>query len=253
MDAEGKVESRTAGRHGTYLALRREDENLGGKKVQLDGVEEVHSVGLGVVKDFLDGAQPVVEFVLVLGNLPVLAVLVFPVSGKALLGNLVHAVGAYLHLYPASLLRHQRDVQGLVAVGLGMAEPVAQPVGMAFVYLGDGDIDIEALVDFLLALVRREDDADSQDVVNLVEGDMLVLHLRPDGVRRLHAFLNIILDAHLLQGFLNGCGELVEQLVTRPLGLLQLVLDAVVLVRMLVTETEVLQFRLHLVESQTVG
>ena len=105
MDAEGEVEGRAAGGHGLNLALWREDKDLAGKEVQLNGVEEVHGVGLRVVKNFLDGAQPLVQFGLVLSVLFILvvALLVFPVGGQSLLGNLVHAVRAYLHLYPVSL------------------------------------------------------------------------------------------------------------------------------------------------------
>ena len=56
VDGEGEVEGGTAGGHGLDFALGREDEYLGGKEVELDGVEEVHGVGLRVVEDFLDGA-----------------------------------------------------------------------------------------------------------------------------------------------------------------------------------------------------
>ena len=135
VDAEGEIEGRAAGGHGLNLALWREDEYLAGKEVQLDGVEEVHGVGLWVVKNFLDGAQPLVQLGLVLGVLLflVVALLVFPVGGQSLFGNLVHAVRAYLHLYPVSLFRHQRDVQCLIAVGLGVVEPVAQTVGVTLV------------------------------------------------------------------------------------------------------------------------
>ena len=111
-------------------------------------------------------------------------------------------------------MRHQGDVQCLIAVGFGVGEPVAQTVGVALVYLRDGYIDVEALVDFLVAIVGREYDAHSQDVVNLVERHMLVLHLQPDAVWRLDAFLYFIVDAHLLQFNLDGYGEFIEQLMT---------------------------------------
>ena len=54
VDGEGKVESRTSGGHGLNLALRCEDEYLRCEEVELDGVEEVHCVGLRVVEYFLD-------------------------------------------------------------------------------------------------------------------------------------------------------------------------------------------------------
>ena len=100
---ESKVESRTAGWHRLDLTLRRKDEYLAGKKVELDGIEKVHGIGLRIVKDLLDGAQPVVQLALILGDLHEVALFVFPMSGKSLLGHLVHFVGTNLHLYPTAL------------------------------------------------------------------------------------------------------------------------------------------------------
>ena len=78
---------------------------------------------------------------------------------------------------------------------------------------------------------------------------MFVLHLRPNAVRRLHAFLNFILDAHLLQFNLNGDCKLVEEFMALSLCRGQFLLDAGILLWMFVLETEVLQFRLDLIKS----
>ena len=115
---ESEVQDRTVGRHGLHLALWREDENLACEEIKLDGIEKVHRIGLWVIKNFLDSAEPVVQLSLVLMRL--VALLVFPVGGETLFGNLVHAVASDLHLYPSSLLRHERHVQGLIAVGFRM-------------------------------------------------------------------------------------------------------------------------------------
>ena len=82
---------------------------------------------------------------------------------------------------------------------------------------------------------------------------MLVLHLVPDGVGGLHAFLNLILDAHLLQRGLDGSRELVKKFVTGGVGRLQLSLYIGKFVWMLELETEIFQFRLDLIQSQTIG
>ena len=131
MDGEGKVEGRTTRRHRLYLTFWGEDKYLAGKEVQFDGVEEVHCIGLRVVENLLDGAQPVVQFCLVLRIFLVLqTVLIFPMGCKPLLCHLIHAVRAYLHLYPLTCLRHQSDVQGLITVGFRMTEPVTHTVRM---------------------------------------------------------------------------------------------------------------------------
>ena len=116
---EGKVECRTACGHGPDLSFWGKDEDFGGEEVELDGIEEVHRVGLRVVQDFLDSAQPVVEFVVVFGC--VVAIFVFPVGRKSLFGNFVHALGTYLYFC---------DVECLVAVGFWVHQPVAHAVGV---------------------------------------------------------------------------------------------------------------------------
>ena len=130
MDAEGKVQRRASSRHRLDLTLRCEDEDLRSEEVEFDRVEEIHGIGLWVVKNLLDGAQPFVQFRLVLRKLFLHTVLVFPMGGKPLLGNLIHAVRTDLHLYPSSLFRHQGDMQCLVAVSLWMTQPVTQTVGV---------------------------------------------------------------------------------------------------------------------------
>ena len=99
---EGEVEHGASGRHGLYLPFGREHEYLACEEVQFDGVEEVHGVRLRVVEYLLYGAQPVVQFVVVV-HIDV-ALLVFPVCCEPLFGNLVHLVAPYLHLNPLSLL-----------------------------------------------------------------------------------------------------------------------------------------------------
>ena len=66
--------------------------------------------------------------------------------------------------------------------------------------------------------------------------DVLVLHLVPDGVGSLDTFLDFVLDAHLLERLLNGSRKLVEELVTVGFCIFQLLLDAVISVRVLILE-----------------
>ena len=94
-----------------------------------------------------------------------------------------------------------------------MVEPVAQSVGVRLVYLADGDVNVETFPDFVLALFGREDDAHCKNVVYLLEGDMLVLHLVPDGIGAFHPFLQCVFDTHLVESLLDGLCKLVEEFV----------------------------------------
>ena len=252
--AESKVECCAASRHRLDFALWGENKDFTGKQVQLDRVEEVHGVGLRIVKNLLDGAEPLVQFGLVLSVFFLfLTLFVFPVGRESLLGNLVHAVTAYLHLNPSALFRHQCDVQCLIAIGFRMNQPVTQTVGMCFVDFRQFDVDVETFVDLLLATARCEDDADSKNVVNLIERHVLVLHLVPNGIRCFHTLFYLIGNAQSFQGILDGTCELVEKLVTRGLRRGQFLLNGSVFLWMLKTERQVLEFRLDFIQAKTVG
>ena len=82
---------------------------------------------------------------------------------------------------------------------------------------------------------------------------MLVLHLVPNGVGAFHSGFQLVLDAHLVEGFAYGLGEVGEQRVALLLGRCELALYGFVLLWVLVTETEVFKFGLYFVQSETVG
>ena len=144
-------------------------------------------------------------------------------------------------------------MQGLISIGLRVIEPVADTVRMTLVNLRQRHVDVEALVDLLLAHLWNKDDAHGQNVVDLIEGDVLVLHLVPDGIRCLHPLAYLIVDAHFLQGSLNGFLKLVERLMTGYTCLFQFPLNKGIFLWMFKLETEVLELRLNLIKSQSVG
>ena len=204
-----------------------------------------------VIENFLDGAEPVVQFVFVFRIFA--AFLVFPVGCESLFCHLVHAVGTDLHFNPSSLLAHQGYVQGLIAVCLRMVEPVAQAVGVTLVYLADCHIHIEAFVYLVGAYLRRYDDADGEDVVDFFKRYVLVLHLVPNGIRALHTCLELVFYAQFVEHFAYWGCKLCEERVTLRLGISKLMLYVGIFLRMVVAEAEVLQFGLDLVETESVG
>ena len=71
---------------------------------------------------------------------------IFPVGGKAFLGNLVHAAATDLYLHPLSVGPHHGQVQRLVTVGFRTAHPVADTVGTDTIDIGDSRVDVPTLV-----------------------------------------------------------------------------------------------------------
>ena len=94
-----------------------------------------------------------------------------------------------------------------------MVQPVAQTVGMGLVNLAYRNVYLETFVYLFFTDMRSADDAHGKDVVYLVEGDVLLAHLVPDGVGAFDAGFYLVVDAHLVEGGANGDRELVEQLV----------------------------------------
>ncbi len=54
------------------------------EEVELDGIEEVHGIRLRIVQNLLDGAEPVVQLVLIFCIFTFVSFLVFPVGSKPL-------------------------------------------------------------------------------------------------------------------------------------------------------------------------
>ena len=252
---ECKVERRAVGRHGDDVALGGKDKYLRRKEVELDGVEEIHRIGLWVIENLLDGLQPSVQFVFgdALRIHRVAIILILPVSSKTLFCDVVHVSRAYLHLYPLALLTHQRHMESLVAVGLRVGEPVAQTLRVRLVHAADGNIDAEAVVNLIFFGFGVIDDAHGKDVVYLVEGDILLLHLVPDGVGSLDAGLDGVFDAHLVELLADGSRELLEERLALGIGMRKILLDFGILLRELIMEGKVLKFGLNGVKAQPVG
>ena len=252
MDGESEVQHGAVGRHRLEISLGCDHKDFTCIEIQLYGIQEIDGVRLWIIQNLLDGVQPLVQFVFaVLGGLP--ALLVFPVGSKSLLRHLIHAFRAYLYLYPLSCVAHERSMQSLISIGLGMGEPVAEALRVRFIDAACHRIYLEAFGYLVLHPLSREDDAYCQDIIDFLKGDMLVLHLGPDAVGRLDACLYLIMESCLVQAFAYGSGKLVKDGGQVSLHVGQFLLDASVFLGMLITEAEVLQFLLYLIQSEAVG
>ena len=183
---------------------RGEDVDLGGGEVVVDDVEELQRIDVRVYQDFLDAVEPVVHLVVSLSHHAVL--LVHPVGGDAFLGDVVHAAGADLDFHPDARVAQEGAVQCFVAVGLGVLHPVPQALRHVAVDARDDGEDVVALVSlaFLGTRVGVKDDADGVEVVDLVEGHALGLHLAPGRVRGLDAFFELVVEPGGIEGLGDG-------------------------------------------------
>ena len=176
--------------------------------------------------------------------------------GKTILRLVVHLARANLHLNPAPALAHQRGVQGLIAVGFGIGEPVAETVGVGLIGARTDAVDAEAVVLFLFRVARHqrvEDNPHRQQVVDLIEGHVLVLHLHPHAVGAFDARLDVIVVALLVQLLANRDDELLVGGFQLGAYGLNLFADLLVDLGLFVLEAEVFQFLLDFVEAEAVG
>ena len=168
-------------------------------------------------------------------------------GSKTLFCYLVHSVTPNLYFYPSSLLRHQCDVQSLVAIGLRMVQPVTKAVRMSLVDFAHCHVDVKAFVDLFLPYLRGENDADSENIVDLIERDMLVLHFIPNGIRTLHSRLDFVFYPHFVQRSFDGSRKLFEKFVALLLSKGQFAVDVFVFNGMFKLETKVFKLCLNLV------
>ena len=126
MEVKGHIEHCRAGGQRHHLPFRGEHHYLAREEIELQRAQKVYGVGVGIVENLLDSLHPLVE----LGFFLAFAGFVAPVSGKALLGDLVHPARTYLNLYPVAIGAHKRYMESLIAVRLRGRYPVAGPVGM---------------------------------------------------------------------------------------------------------------------------
>jgi len=98
------------------------------------------------------------------------------VGSEALLGNFIHARGAYLDFDVFALRADDGGVEGFVAVGLGRGDPVFQSLWNGTVHIGDNGVHLPA--SGLFAFPRHIDDnAYGKQIVDLFETDLLRLDL----------------------------------------------------------------------------
>ena len=174
VDLEGEVEGRGAGREVDDFSLGSEDVDLLRDEVCFQIAQELPRVLLLLEEGghFAEPVEPTVLFHRAGRRI----VLVQPMGGDAVLGEIVHLPGPDLDLEHLPSLGDERRVQGLVEIGLGHGDEIAEPLGQVGPALVDDAEEGVAVLDGV------GDDPQGQEVEDLVEGDVPPLHLAPDAV-----------------------------------------------------------------------
>ena len=143
-------------------------------------------------------------------------------------------------------------MERLVAVGLGVGDPVLEPFGDGLVDVGDQGVHLPA-GGLLLGEGDVEHDADREQVVDLLEADLLVADLLVDRVDRLRPPEDPVRVAGGVEQFAQGPQEVGDVALALALGLVELAGDLPVGVGGLYLEAEVLELRLERVQPEAVG
>ena len=212
VDGVGEVDGGGAAREHLDLTRGGEAVHLLGVEVELEGVQELVGV-LDLLLPLEELAQPG-EGVVVLSH-PGATLLVLPVGRDALLGDLVHLVGADLDLEGMAVVADDRGVERLVAVGAGHRDEVLDPPR-------DRPPGVVEDAEGCVAVGDRLDqDPEGHEVVDLLELDALALQLLLDRVEALDAPLDLGVDPGLGELLLDRAADLLDE----GAGLLALLVD----------------------------
>ena len=192
VDGVGEVDGRGPGGQVLHVAVGGEDEDLVREHIHLQGVDIL--LGVGAVLILQQAADPLI---LPLGAGPGPALLILPVGGHAVLGDLVHLLGADLDLEGDAVRAHDGGVEGLVAVGLGGADIVLEAAEDGLIEVVDDAQDVVAVPH------AAHDHPEGEEVKDLVQLLILAEHLAVDGVGVLHPAVNGVGDAHLLEALVD--------------------------------------------------
>ena len=243
VDGVGEVDRGGPGGQVHHVPPGGKDKDLVGEEVHLQRVDEL--LGVGVLLIFQQAANP---FVGPFAALLLDALLVLPVGGHTVLVDSVHVVGADLHLEGDALLTDDGGVEGLVHVGLGGGDIVLKAAQ-------DGLIDVVDNPQHVVAVRHRVHQCpEGEEVVKLLHGLLLEVHLPVDAVGVLHPAVDggvgdILLRQTGADLLLNPAHKLV---VLDAVGG-QLLRDLAVGHRVQVLQGQILQLPLDLRQAQTVG
>ena len=243
MNAIGKIQRSRALRQVDDLPLRREYENVLAEEILHDAVDKFLAV-LGGILGFNDLAQPAGFAIQQALYGP--AFLIHPVRGNAVFRRAVHLLGTNLHFKRNSVRREQRCMERTVHVWFWRCDIVLKPTrDWLPVCVNHAERGI-TVVDGIY------DDANRNEIVNLVDARTLALHLAVYAVKVLWAAADAAFDTGLVELFANDALCVFQRFRTLRLFFAELLADVRVLLRQQIHEREVFHFALDGAHAETV-
>src|SRR6185437_17102667 len=230
MYVVGEIERRGAAGQIDYFPLRRERIHAILEELRAHLLEKL-PVGLGsglraaILGVRLEQPPHPLDLALIL-CIGRRSLLVGPVRGDAELGVLVHLAGADLHLDTLALGSDYRGVDGAIEVAFGCGNVVvelARDVGPEPMDHAERGV---AVAD------GRDDDAYGANVEELLEGELLTLHLSVDAVHVLWPSVDLRLDAGALKLRTQSYAELLDVLLPVGSALVESACDPPVFLRL---------------------
>ena len=245
MDVKREVQHRSPLWQLANITVGREYENL--TRCRL-GIEALRKRVCGLLQSLTQAAQPLLR-----GLRTLIYTLVTPVCGDTSLRHSIHSLGAYLYLHPATSTCRYGGVQRLVTILLWDGHPVTHTLWVGGVAVAHHRIYRPA--ELLLQLLGAVDNhTQREDVVNTLEAHILLAHLVPDGIYRLGAALDVVVEVwHLLESLLDRLQEACDECLSLALGLLQSAADIFVVLVLQPLQSQILQLALQGIKTQLVS
>ena len=177
----------------------------------------------------------------------VAAGLVFPVRGDAFFSDAVHFLGADLHFELMAAFADDGGVQGLVAVGAGDGDEVLDAAGHG------APQGVNQAEDRIAGGHVLGDDADGEEIVDLVEGALGALNLLEDGVEALDAPLDARIDVVFAQLLDEGVFDAAQELLALEAARFDRRRHLLEADRIGVAEGQVFKLAAHLAHAEAVG
>ena len=243
VNRERKVDGRRTAGQDPQITLGREDVDLVGEQIDLDALQELGRV-LEVALEIGQLAQPAELLGVLRVHAARDALLVLPVRGDAVLGYAVHLVRPDLNLDALPSGANHRRMQRLVHVGLGQRDVVLEAPGNRRPTRMHGAQGRVAISDALDVQPK------SDDVVDLIELTLLLLHLAIDGVQVLGAPVDDRGKALLCQARRDGATHALDVVLALFVALGQLARKLLVRVGLQVPERQVFELALDVLHAE---